>query len=222
MNTMDVEIEYSPNYKTYWCHICKKDFKKTYIEDLEVQCAICGKPFCEEVSQDIDHPSSFQPYEVHRTNPFARVMGNGSFVYIPSLENVPRTSANFLDFILNMLNGRVSEDGNMENIINYLMRNDTNRYGNPPASKSAIEALERIVCCEENIQSLQKDMGCDNSCSVCKDDFEINQKLIYVPCKHIFHEECLLPWLKERNSCPTCRYELPSEDLEYDSRKINI
>ena len=34
-------------------------------------------------------------------------------------------------------------------------------------------------------------------CAVCKDDFEIDEKVIDVPCKHQYHELCIVPWLKE-------------------------
>jgi hypothetical protein len=228
MNMMNIEMEIPErdiNSRTYWCHICKRDFGGVYPEDVEVKCLSCGSFFCEEIVENSsDHPSLFQPYEVRpmsaRTN--TTVLGNGNLVYIPSGGSRPRTSSSFLDFIVNMLGVNHTEDGNMENIINYIMQNDPNRYGNPPANKKAVEQLERVVCDEESIKAMRKDVGCDHSCSVCKDDFEVSQRLVYLPCKHIFHEECILPWLKERNSCPTCRYELPSEDLEYDSRKTNI
>lgn len=49
---------------------------------------------------------------------------------------------------------------------------------------------------------LQKD------CAVCKDDFEISQKTIELPCKHSFHDDCILPWITQNGTCPVCRYEL--------------
>ena len=104
------------------------------------------------------------------------------------------------------------------------MQNDPNRYGNPPASKKVIENLDKITVNEDNLKNLRKDSGIsdDNSCAICKDNFEINQNLIYLPCKHLFHDECILPWLKERNSCPTCRHELPTDDQEYETRKNSL
>jgi E3 ubiquitin-protein ligase RNF115/126 len=127
-----------------------------------------------------------------------------------------------------------SEESNMESIIDYIMQNDPNRYGNPPASKTFVENLERIkvdaefltgVSFEENAK---REKVC--SCSVCKDEFEIEQILLKLPCRHYFHRECILPWLKERNSCPTCRFELPVDEdenknsvheLNNDSDQIN-
>jgi E3 ubiquitin-protein ligase RNF115/126 len=210
MNT--IEMNYSTSStKAYWCHICKQEFNKLYIENMEIQCRFCGNLFCEEiVTNSQDHPSTFEPYEGRR-------LGDG----LNSRRDRPRTSSGFLDFIINIL-GMNGEDDNMESIINYIMQHDTNRYGNPPASKFAIDSLERVICDINCLNSLKKETNSENSCAVCKDEFELNQGLIYLPCKHIFHDGCILPWLKERNSCPTCRFELASEEPEMDSRKNNI
>ena len=34
-------------------------------------------------------------------------------------------------------------------------------------------------------------------CLVCKDEFNDDEKLIEMPCKHRFHCDCLVPWLKK-------------------------
>ncbi|EFC44897.1 hypothetical protein NAEGRDRAFT_5673, partial [Naegleria gruberi] len=54
---------------------------------------------------------------------------------------------------------------------------------------------------------------CDQSCAVCICDFEECDELIRLPCGHVFHKDCVSTWLNEHNTCPTCRYELPTEDI---------
>ncbi|CAN0038633.1 unnamed protein product [Discosporangium mesarthrocarpum] len=44
------------------------------------------------------------------------------------------------------------------------------------------------------------------SCSVCLDPFVEGEKLRSLSCCHAFHQECILPWLTERQrTCPMCK-----------------
>ena len=44
-----------------------------------------------------------------------------------------------------------------------------------------------------------------DSCAICTMKMEENSFVYDIPCKHMFHSECLGKWLQVRNSCPTCR-----------------
>uniref|UniRef100_A0A6M2F1I2 RING-type E3 ubiquitin transferase n=1 Tax=Populus davidiana TaxID=266767 RepID=A0A6M2F1I2_9ROSI len=81
------------------------------------------------------------------------------------------------------------------------------RYENqhPPASKSAIESMPTVIINESHIFT-------ESHCAVCKEAFELESEAREMPCKHIYHTDCILPWLSIRNSCPVCRHELPSGD----------
>uniref|UniRef100_A0A6N2NCH3 RING-type E3 ubiquitin transferase n=1 Tax=Salix viminalis TaxID=40686 RepID=A0A6N2NCH3_SALVM len=83
------------------------------------------------------------------------------------------------------------------------------RYENqhPPASKSAIESMPTVIINESHI-------FIESHCAVCKEAFELESEAREMPCKHIYHTDCILPWLSIRNSCPVCRHELPSGDDE--------
>eukprot|EP01063_Lacrimia_lanifica_P007737 TRINITY_DN14981_c0_g1_i1.p1 TRINITY_DN14981_c0_g1~~TRINITY_DN14981_c0_g1_i1.p1 ORF type:complete len:249 (+),score=67.24 TRINITY_DN14981_c0_g1_i1:181-927(+) len=43
-------------------------------------------------------------------------------------------------------------------------------------------------------------------CVICLEDLPPRSKAKCMPCKHLFHEACLLEWLLKNNTCPVCRY----------------
>ncbi|XP_021866525.1 uncharacterized protein [Spinacia oleracea] len=64
----------------------------------------------------------------------------------------------------------------------------------------------------------------DDNCGICLQnlktlDIEVDQDLevdvipktflAILPCKHVFHEPCVIRWLLKNHICPLCRYELP-------------
>ncbi|XP_010461879.1 PREDICTED: E3 ubiquitin-protein ligase RING1-like [Camelina sativa] len=100
----------------------------------------------------------------------------------------------------------------LEDLIQQLAEDDQNRYGTPPASKSAIDALPTVKVSKEILQSEM------NQCAVCMDEFEDGIEAKQMPCKHVYHHDCLLPWLQLHNSCPVCRHELPTDDPDYENR----
>ncbi|CAB9530932.1 region, transmembrane domain- and RING domain-containing protein 1 [Seminavis robusta] len=56
--------------------------------------------------------------------------------------------------------------------------------------------------------------GMQSTCSICIDDFEQGEKLRMLPrCRHMFHTECILPWLTERQGCcPLCKVEVIEQE----------
>ncbi|PKA56585.1 E3 ubiquitin-protein ligase RING1 [Apostasia shenzhenica] len=83
----------------------------------------------------------------------------------------------------------------------------------PPAAKMVVENLPSIMLTLEDLA--------DNAtlCAVCKDAFSVGEKAKQLPCSHWYHQDCILPWFGIRNTCPVCRYELPTDDPEYERSK---
>ncbi|KAL3521121.1 hypothetical protein ACH5RR_019270 [Cinchona calisaya] len=94
--------------------------------------------------------------------------------------------------------------------------NGIGRIDNPPASKAAIESMPTIEINQSHITT-------ESHCAVCKEAFELCCEAREMPCKHIYHSDCILPWLALRNSCPVCRHELPTDtrDASESNRSSN-
>lgn len=122
----------------------------------------------------------------HMSDMFARGMGDGP------------AAGRMGDYVFNQ--------EALDQIITQLMENSN--AGKPvPATEEIIDNLPREVL-EVGSATLEKD------CAVCKDQFKLDtedpdeQVVVTLPCKHPFHEPCILPWLKSSGTCPVCRYAL--------------
>jgi hypothetical protein len=94
-------------------------------------------------------------------------------------------------------------------ILNQLLQ-ETMQHGTPPAAVREVESLP--------VLTIQKDES-EKQCAVCMCDFTTGEKAKQMPCKHIFHPDCIHPWLAKHNSCPNCRQELRTDDEAYERRK---
>jgi hypothetical protein len=78
-------------------------------------------------------------------------------------------------------------------------------------SKEAVEKLAIVKIEPKHCRALDSKKYEPPSCTVCVDPIAMLTKGMFMPCGHIFHPECLKPWLDTNNTCPVCRFELPLE-----------
>ncbi|KAJ6740978.1 F6A14.12 PROTEIN-RELATED [Salix purpurea] len=71
-----------------------------------------------------------------------------------------------------------------------------------PATKSSIDALERVVF---DVSASAGD------CAVCLEEISAGSEAIPMPCSHVYHSDCIVKWLQTSHSCPLCRYNMPFE-----------
>ncbi len=48
---------------------------------------------------------------------------------------------------------------------------------------------------------------CDK-CIICQEKFDYGEKVKLLNCGHVFHQECIEPWLAKEKSCPFCKSEV--------------
>ncbi|KAF5186766.1 hypothetical protein FRX31_023644 [Thalictrum thalictroides] len=68
------------------------------------------------------------------------------------------------------------------------------RCGLPCSSSSSYDDVDK---------KYEKDDEVD--CSVCHYEVLMGENITRMPCKHLFHSECVFKWLPMHNSCPLCR-----------------
>lgn len=86
-----------------------------------------------------------------------------------------------------------------ERLIEEFLRNDPNKYGPPPASQEDINKLQEIKFDGNNGGA---EVVC---CPICQENYQQDETLVKLPCKHDFHKDCVTTWLTQHNSCPMCR-----------------
>jgi len=143
-------------------------------------------------------------------NNFGNLVTN---IATPILNSLGFNSSN--NPILNFLNNH-NNDFQFNNLVNIIMSLEAGANGNPPASQRAIDSLPKITINKENINNYK-----DITCNICLDGFCDGDIIRILECKHEFHENCIITWLRSKNTCPVCRHELESNDPNYERRKNN-
>eukprot|EP00276_Gloeochaete_wittrockiana_P000603 CAMPEP_0184670594 /NCGR_PEP_ID=MMETSP0308-20130426/82849_1 /TAXON_ID=38269 /ORGANISM="Gloeochaete witrockiana, Strain SAG 46.84" /LENGTH=158 /DNA_ID=CAMNT_0027117389 /DNA_START=295 /DNA_END=771 /DNA_ORIENTATION=- len=71
--------------------------------------------------------------------------------------------------------------------------------------------------------------GCDdNTCSICINEYQVDEELRALPCAHRFHRNCIDPWLKGKHTCPLCKLDVseqatsPPPDVEMPTEPSSI
>jgi hypothetical protein len=113
------------------------------------------------------------------------------YEYEYELPNLPRFQINeFFTMMHGMfeeiINNR-NNTANMEDVKVVMMEEDFNKL---PSRQI------------EEIETEKKE------CNVCIEAYRKGDYVIELPCKHLFHKECIKQWLcKEKINCPVCRHD---------------
>lgn len=85
-----------------------------------------------------------------------------------------------------------------------------------PAPKRPIQAaclrnLSTLHLTESDLQARKKLDPRDprSHCAICREPFCTVYPVKILPCRHEFHDSCIVPWLQGNSSCPICRFRLP-------------
>jgi len=93
--------------------------------------------------------------------------------------------------------------GGFDSIVTQLL-NQMDGTGPPPMSENDIKSIPKVKVTQSQVDA-------NLQCSVCWDDFKLDEEVRQLKCDHYFHEDCIIPWLELHNTCPICRKEQEDE-----------
>ncbi|KAK4719587.1 hypothetical protein R3W88_017925 [Solanum pinnatisectum] len=235
--------------QNYYCYGCRSTVSLTPLPNSELSCPNCNGTFLEESQTvpPPDPVTGDNPFGDDSSFSFPTDSGNGGGDELPALFDggalfgqspVELDPVTFINSYLrdgdatiqlllenNLIRGGGSENGlpenfgdyfvgpDLEQMIHQLAESDLNMFGTPPAAKWAVSGLPDVKVSDELLNS---DLS---QCAVCKDGFKLDELVKQMPCKHMYHNDCILPWLEMRNSCPVCRFELPTDNSDYENMR---
>ncbi|XP_042424233.1 probable E3 ubiquitin-protein ligase RHC1A [Zingiber officinale] len=206
---------------THWCYVCRQAIRPL---GTTMICPNCDRGFVQDLNELDGSPLDYlgEDYNNHSDNHFGILdalsalmrqhMGGLNREFdVNSRSNAPTGIEIVFDGGHGLGTRRVNIGdyllgSGFDNLIEQLTRN--NSRGPPPASQSAIDSMPTVKISKRHLRG-------DSHCPVCKDRFELGSEAREMPCKHIYHSDCIIPWLVHHNSCPVCRHQLPSHGSDH-------
>ncbi|KAJ2030359.1 hypothetical protein IWW57_001227 [Coemansia sp. S610] len=138
-------------------------------------------------------------------------------MFIDPEENAPISLGNFMSSLLGALGGNLRAEGgpmmgmpvgnlgdyvwgqnSLDDIITQIMEQNQGAHAPPPASQESILKLpKRLITPEE----LQRNLDC----GICMEEYKPEEYAVELPCKHVYHKDCIDHWLGMNGTCPICR-----------------
>jgi hypothetical protein len=79
-------------------------------------------------------------------------------------------------------------------------------HGKGYGSLSHIEGLDKASKSRPESKVLEE----EPTCSICLGEYEEGEDLVCLPCKHLYHEDCISSWCSNHIRCPLCNLDLES------------
>lgn len=140
------------------------------------------------------------PFPAPPTQPFRRDRINTVRTNVVGLRNL----------LTELLNEMVRDDGAQPGLDDVL---NESLHTSRPAYKNVIspEALAEL---KEEEYHKPDDLDAPEECPIMKMQFEDGEKVIRLPCGHLFGADSIRHWLEhEKSECPVCRYQMNSKEV---------
>ncbi|XP_033329139.1 E3 ubiquitin-protein ligase Iruka isoform X2 [Megalopta genalis] len=90
-------------------------------------------------------------------------------------------------------------------IVTHMLNQLDGTAGPPPLPRKQIDQIPTTTVTQSQVDSKMQ-------CSVCWEDFKLSEPVRQLPCQHLYHAPCILPWLELHGTCPICRQNLGDQN----------
>ena len=97
--------------------------------------------------------------------------------------------------------GDFATDGNFDEIVTQILNQFDPNASQARITEEDLQHLPRIKVSQQHVDN-------EAQCTTCMDTFNFGEDVAELTCHHIFHPDCIIPWLRSHNTCPICRQEV--------------
>mmetsp|Transcript_28881 Transcript_28881/g.35121 ORF Transcript_28881/g.35121 Transcript_28881/m.35121 type:complete len:398 (-) Transcript_28881:326-1519(-) len=81
----------------------------------------------------------------------------------------------------------------------------------PPVSRKALRQIPTVIVTPDDLADEN-----NRECCICFEENRQGDKVARLPCGHLYHRPCITSWLNKHCTCPICRYELETDNPDYE------
>lgn len=86
----------------------------------------------------------------------------------------------------------------------------------PSTEPVAQDLMERLWSCSHQLtdsDAATLAVQGKGTCTICLLDMSGGEEIVFVPCEgeHALHFQCLRQWFEKASTCPSCRFQLPTQ-----------
>ncbi len=158
-----------------------------------------------QLESETEHPNG----ETTQNIPSVPTINQGNFSFSHNGNTWTVNSHNLNSPMMNISGPLIGTHSSMINVLNTLM--GSNGLTNMPITQSMFTDV--VVSTDnkdlESLKTTRLETKLDTDCSICMGHLEKDEEVSELKCSHIFHTECIKPYLEQYNyKCPVCRAEV--------------
>ena len=79
------------------------------------------------------------------------------------------------------------------------------RRTNDPSDNGGVDENKLANLPVTKFKKVESKVGEEEKCPICLTELEDGEEIKTLPCKHLFHPDCIDPWLHKNSTCPICK-----------------